>query len=161
VNWYADWNDRFSTEIRYSLNDVDFLQQAVGGKDFAEFRVELDEVDVYLGQDDSRQANEMNYEIEQLVARGSYTLNNHTITAGFEREDMQIYNLFYQHVDTEVRFDGIENFAAGQAARVYYGNAISNNEQDAAVDWGYAVNTLYLQDEWQINDRLAVTLGLR
>ena len=161
VNWYADWNDRFSTEIRYSLNDVDFLQQAVGGKDFAEFRVELDEVDVYLGQDDSRQANEMNYEIEQLVARGSYTLNNHTITAGFEREDMQIYNLFYQHVDTEIRFDGIENFAAGQAARVYYGNAISNNEQDAAVDWGYAVNTLYLQDEWQINDRLAVTLGLR
>ena len=74
---------------------------------------------------------------------------------------MQIYNLCYQHVDTEIRFDGIENFAAGQAARVYYGNAISNNEQDAAVDWGYAVNTLYLQDEWQINDRLAVTLGLR
>ena len=74
---------------------------------------------------------------------------------------MQIYNLFYQHVDTEIRFDGIENFAAGQAARVYYGNAISNNEQDAAVDWGYAVNSLYLQDEWQINDRLAVTIGLR
>ncbi|GIR83227.1 MAG: hypothetical protein CM15mP84_09750 [Cellvibrionales bacterium] len=141
INWYADWNDRFSTEIRYSFSDVDFLQQAVAGKDFAEFRVELDEVDVYLGQDDSRQANALDWEVEQLVIRGTYTMGNHTITGGFEREDLQMYNLFYQHVDTEIRFDGIENFAAGQAARIYYGNAISNDERDAAVEWGYAVNS--------------------
>ena len=71
-NWYADWNDRFSTEIRYSFSDVDFLQQAVAGKDFAEFRIELDEVDVYLGQDDSRQANALDTETEQLVIRGTF-----------------------------------------------------------------------------------------
>ena len=50
-----------------------FCSKRLAERTFAEFRVELDEVDVYLGQDDSRQANEMNYEIEQLVARGSYT----------------------------------------------------------------------------------------
>ncbi len=161
INLYSDWNDRFSTEIRYSFSDVDFLQQAVAGKDFAEFRVELDEVDVYLGQDDSRQANALDWEVEQLVIRGIYTLGNHTITGGFEREDLQMYNLFYQHVDTEIRFDGIENFAAGQASRVYYGNAISNDERDAAVEWGYAVNSAYIQDEWQITDRLELTIGLR
>ena len=116
---YSDWTDNFSTEIRYSLSEVDFLQQSVAGKDFAEMRVELDEVDVYLGQDDSRQANDLNYDIEQLVIRGTYVLGNHSITAGYETESTDVYNLFYQHTDTEIRFDGIDNFAAGQASRVY------------------------------------------
>jgi outer membrane receptor for ferrienterochelin and colicin len=158
---YSDWTDNFSTEIRYSLSEVDFLQQSVAGKDFAEMRVELDEVDVYLGQDDSRQANDLNYDIEQLVIRGTYVLGNHSITAGYETESTDVYNLFYQHTDTEIRFDGIDNFAAGQASRVYYGNALTNNELDAAVSWEYSVDTLYIEDQWQVNDRLNVTLGLR
>ena len=49
---------------------------------------------------------------------------NHTITAGYRILD--IFNLFYQHVDTEIRFDGIDNFRAGNAARIYYGNANTN-----------------------------------
>jgi len=158
---YSDWTDNFSTEIRYSLSEVDFLQQSVAGKDFAEMRVELDEVDVYLGQDDSRQANDLNYDIEQLVIRGTYVLGNHSIRAGYETESTDVYNLFYQHTDTEIRFDGIDNFAAGQAARVYYGNALTNNELDAGVSWEYSVDTLYIEDQWQVNDRLNVTLGLR
>jgi outer membrane receptor for ferrienterochelin and colicin len=50
INWYADWTENFSTEVRYSYNEVDFLQASVSGQDFGEFRIELDEVDVYLGQ---------------------------------------------------------------------------------------------------------------
>jgi hypothetical protein len=161
INLFSDWNDRFSTEIRYSHTDVDFLQESFAGKDFGEIRVELDDVDVYLGQDDSRQANDLDWEMDQLVLRGSYVAGNHIITAGFEREDMDVFNLFYQHVDTEIRFDGIENFRNGMASRVYYGNAISNNELDAAVYWGYAVNTAYLEDEWQVNDAFNLNFGLR
>ena len=161
VNWYADWSENFSTEVRYSYNEVDFLQASVSGGDFAEFRIELDEVDVYLGQDDSRQANDLDWEVEQLVARGTYIINDHTITFGYERDSSDIYNLFYQHVDTEIRFDGIDNFEQGIAARVYYGNAISNNELDAAVSWGYVIHTAYIEDEWQVNPDLRVTYGLR
>lgn len=161
LNLYSDWNDSFSTEIRYSHSDVDFLQQSVAGKDFGEIRVELDSVDVYLGQDDSRQANDLDWEVEQWVLRGSYQVGSHVITAGYEREDIKIFNLFYQHVDTEIRFDGIDNFENGMASRVYYGNALTNNDLDAAVNWGYAVNTFYLEDEWQVSDRLSLTLGVR
>ena len=161
INWYADWSENFSTEVRYSYSEVDFLQASVSGLDFAEFRIELDEVDVYLGQDDSRQANDLDWEVEQLVARGTYTMDDHTITFGYERDSSDIYNLFYQHVDTEIRFDGIDNFELGNAARIYYGNAISNNELDAAVSWGYTIHTAYIEDEWQVSPDFRLTYGLR
>ena len=161
INWYADWSENFSTEVRYSYSEVDFLQASVSGGDFAEFRIELDEVDVYLGQDDSRQANDLDWEVEQLVARGTYIMDDHTITFGYERDSSDIYNLFYQHVDTEIRFDGIDNFELGNAARIYYGNAISNNELDAAVSWGYTIHTAYIEDEWQVNPDFRLTYGLR
>ena len=161
INWYADWSENFSTEVRYSYSEVDFLQASVSGGDFAEFRIELDEVDVYLGQDDSRQANDLDWEVEQLVARGTYIMDDHTITFGYERDSSDIYNLFYQHVDTEIRFDGIDNFEQGIAARIYYGNAITNNELDAAVSWGYTIHTAYIEDEWQVSPDFRLTYGLR
>jgi hypothetical protein len=161
INWYADWSENFSTEVRYSYSEVDFLQASVSGGDFAEFRIELDEVDVYLGQDDSRQANDLDWEVQQLVARGTYIMDDHTITFGYERDSSDIYNLFYQHVDTEIRFDGIDNFEQGIAARVYYGNAITNNELDAAVSWGYTIHTAYIEDEWQVSPDFRLTYGLR
>jgi outer membrane receptor protein involved in Fe transport len=158
---YSDWTDNFSTEVRIARTEVDFVQVPRAGDAFGEIRVELDDVDVYLGGDDSRHANELEYTIDQFVARGRYQLGSHTITGGYEREAYDIFNLFYQHVDTEIRFDGIDNFRAGLADRVYYGNAISNNEADIAEAFEYAINYVYLQDEWQVNDKLTVTYGLR
>ena len=45
---FTDWSDNFSTEVRYAVNDVDFTQTPSGGLVFGEFRVETDDVDVYL-----------------------------------------------------------------------------------------------------------------
>jgi hypothetical protein len=158
---YSDWTDNFSTEIRIARSEVDFVQSPRAGSDFGEIRVELEDVDVYLGGDDSRHANELEYTIDQFVARGRYQLGSHTITGGYEREAYDIFNLFYQHVDTEIRFSGIDDFRDGLAARVYYGNALSNDQNDIAEAFEYAINYFYLQDEWQVNDRLTVTYGLR
>jgi hypothetical protein len=160
-NLFSDWNDRFSTEVRYSYTEVDFLQQSFAGTDFGEIRVELADVDVYLGADDSRHANDLDWEMNQLVLRGSYLMGDHVITGGFEREDLDVFNLFYQHVDTEIRFSGIDAFRNGQASDVFYGNAITNDELDSAVYWGYAVNTAYIEDEWQITDSVNLNFGLR
>ncbi len=158
---YSDWTPNFSTELRIARTDVEFLQAPRAGNDFGEIRVELENVDVYLGGDDSRHANALDYTIDQFVFRGRYQLGAHTITGGIEREEYDIFNLFYQHVDTEIRFDGIENFRNGLADRVYYGNAISNDQNDIAESFSYAINYFYLQDEWQVNDKLTVTYGLR
>ena len=149
VTLYSDWSDNFSTEIRYSLTDIDFLPEPTAGNSIGEVTIELDDrvingielddIDVYLGGDDSRQAYDIDWELNQLVIRGTYVMGNHLITVGYERDSLEMYNLFYQHVDTEIDFaptsdlTAIEAFEAGLADDIYYGNAITNNEFDTAV----------------------------
>jgi len=159
---YSDWNDRFSTEIGLGYIDVDNRQETVGGNDFGEIRVELEDVDVYLGGDDSRQSNDLNYDNLSIIFKGNYAFDNgHNLTFGFEREDLEVFNLFVQHTETEIRFDGIENFRNGIADRIDFNNAPSGNPVDAAAVWGYAISSVYVQDEFDLNDRLSITAGLR
>jgi len=95
--------------------------------------------------------------------KGNYTLDNgHTLTFGYEREDLEVFNLFVQHTETEIRFrGGIDAFRDGFASAIYYNNAPSNNATDAAAIWGYAIDSIYLQDEFDVNDRLSIIAGLR
>ena len=158
---YSDWTDRFSTEFRASYIELDNRQIPVGGTDFGEIRVELPDVDVYLGADDSRHANKLDYDLTSFRLKGTYDLGNHAITAGFEYETLDIFNMFVQHTETEIRFDGIDNFRNGFADAIYYNNAPSNIQEDAAAKWGYEVNTFFAQDEFQLGDRWTIIAGLR
>lgn len=158
---YSDWTDRFSTEFRLGMVDLVNRQNSIGGTDFGEIQVITDDVIVYLGGDDSRQSNNLDYTIFNIALKGFYSFDTQTLTFGYEREDYDIYNLFVQHSETEVRFDGIDNFEDGYASAIYYNNAPSNNPVDAAADWGYAINTAYIQDAISVSDKLTVIAGLR
>ena len=158
---YSDWTDRFSTELRAGYTELDNRQVSIGGTQFGEIRVELDDVDVYLGGDDSRQSNKLKYDITTLALRGVYDLDNHSLTFGYELESLGIYNLFIQHTQTELRFNSIDDFRNHFADDIYYNNAPSHIPNDAAADWGYDVNTVYFQDEFMIGDNLTIVAGLR
>lgn len=170
---YSDWSSEFSTELRIGQLDLNNRQNTVGGTDFGEIRVELDDVDVYLGGDDSRQANKLNYDVNSYAFKGDYFLGEHTISFGVERDELKVFNLFVQHTETEIRFadrldendnlisSAIDNFRNGFASRIDYNNAPSGNPADAAADWGYEINTVYAQDEFSASDKLTVVAGLR
>ncbi len=158
---YSDWSDNFSTELRVAYLEIDNRQISVGGTDFAEIRVETPNVDVYLGGDDSRQSNKLKYDVSTIALKAKYYLDGHNLTFGVEREDLSIFNLFVQHTETEIRFDGVDNFRNGFADAIYYNNAPSNIPAEAAADWGYEVNSVYLQDEIDVSDRLTIIAGLR
>lgn len=164
---FSDWSDNFSTEVRFGYVDVDPRVASVGGTDFGEITIETDDVDVYLGADDSRQSNELDYTIFNAAIKGFYQFDNHSLTFGFEREETDIFNLFVQHTDTEIDFENdfgrtaIENFRLGFASNIDYNNSPSGNPADAAAEFKYAVNTLYIQDEFDVTPKLDVILGLR
>ncbi|MCL1039272.1 TonB-dependent receptor [Shewanella submarina] len=159
---YSDWTDSFSTEMRVGYLKLDNRQNSVGGTDFGEMRVKVDGVNVYLGGDDSRQANDLNYDLFNLSLRGYYYMDNgHNLTFGYERDTLDVFNLFVQHTETEIRFNSIEDFRDGYASAIYYNNAPSGNPNDAAADWGYSANSVYFQDAFYPTDNLRVVAGLR
>lgn len=158
---YSDWTDRLSTEFHAGYLEINNRQIPVGGTDFGEMRIALDDVDVYIGADDSRHSNKLDYDVTSIALKAHYDLGNHRITAGIEREDLSVFNLFVQHTQTEIRFNGIDNFRDGFASAIYYNNAPTNNPDDAAAVWGYKVNTIFGQDEFNLTDRLTIVAGLR
>lgn len=188
---FSDWTDSFSTEIRLGYVDLDNRQNSIGGTDFGEITIETPDVDVYIGGDDSRQSNLLEYEIFQFAAKGYYNFGSHNFTFGYEREQFDIFNVFVQHTETEIDFErilavdtttwvdadgdgradagevgvtefsAIEAFRLGIAENVDYNNAPSGNPFDAAADWGYAVNTVYFQDEFEFSPTLTLIAGLR
>ncbi|QYJ02086.1 carboxypeptidase regulatory-like domain-containing protein [Thalassovita mediterranea] len=175
---YSDWTPNFSTEIRIGYSELANRQNSLGGTDFGEITIETDDVDVYIGGDDSRQSNVLNYDTLAIALKGFYTIGNHNLSFGYEQEALDVFNLFVQHTETEIDFDrssgaanagtlptgfdpAIENFRAGFADNINYNNAPSGNPEDAAADWGYEVHTVYAQDEYDFGNGLVVTGGLR
>jgi outer membrane receptor for ferrienterochelin and colicin len=93
----SQWNDWFSTEFFYSVSEMNDSQITVGPKDFGDHQLSLPDGDVYLGADDSRQANALSTESNLLKLSAQFLIGNHVITAGYDRDDLEIFNMFVQH----------------------------------------------------------------
>ena len=161
---YSDWTDNFSTEMRIGKSDVDMRQRSLdAASGFGEVQIEHGGQTIFLGPDDSRQSNDLDYDTTTFKLAGTYYLDEHVITGGYEYENVNVFNLFMQHTQGEFRFDSIDDFEQGLAERIYYNNSAgTNNPNDAAAEFGFAQHTFYLQDEYNFLDYdLSVTFGLR
>ncbi len=161
---YSDWSDSFSTEVRISKQDVDMRQESLdGASGFGEMQIRHNGTTVFIGPDDSRQSNDLDYDSFNFKLAGTYYLDAHTITAGYEYEKLNVFNLFMQHTQGEFRFRSIEDFENGMADRVYYNNSAgTNNPNDVAANFSFAQHTFYLQDQYEFTDvDLTLTFGLR
>ena len=146
---------------------------------------------VYLGADDSRQANKLRTDTNYLKFSGQLLKGNSVFTAGYEAEDNEIFNIFVQHsrggewdffddspgnpafcaaLTAQGRFDdpacslsGIDRFELGRPSRIYYGSGGgSNDPNDAAASFSNTLNSIYLQDEIFFDQHdLTVVAGLR
>ena len=188
----SDWSDNFSTEARIGFSELDATVQTQNLQGFGEVQVETyADVDgdgnftkaiVYLGGDDSRQSNKLKYDTLSIKLGGTYLLGDHVITAGYEREVTDVFNLFVQHSIGQYNFDEsntdldgnpvgcsrsrpdgcIDQFEAFSPDDIYFDNSASLNPNDAAARFESTVNTIYLQDEYSFPDHnVTLTAGLR
>ena len=164
---YSDWTDDFSTELRIGTSDFEAWVTPLGGTEFGEVQIQTEnngsQATVYLGADDSRHANKLTYSTDTLKLTGTYILGDHVISGGYEYENYDVFNLFIQEAEGEFRFSSIDDFEAGTPNRIIYENAAgSNNPDDAAANFSYSINTVYLQDEYYWLDQdMSITFGLR
>jgi outer membrane receptor for ferrienterochelin and colicin len=176
---FSNWTDRFSTELRVTDSELLNRQLSLGGTDFGEVTVTTynngERANVYLGSDDSRHANVLEHSSRNYKLAGNYVVGDHMITAGYERDELKIFNLFIQEAEGEFDFDGrsqcsssnpngcIEAFRMGIPDDIIYENAAPTNvKADAAASFEYQINTAYLQDEFTLaNGDVTVVAGLR
>lgn len=163
ASMFSDWTQNFSTEVRVGRTELDNRQNSLdAASGFPEVQIRVGSGTAFIGPDDSRQSNTLNWESQTFKFAGTYYAGDHTITGGFETEELDVFNLFVQHSVGEYRFDSIDAYEAGVSSRVYYGSgAGTNNPDDAAASFSYATNTLYLQDEFYLSDDLNILMGLR
>ncbi|TMO72220.1 TonB-dependent receptor [Pseudoalteromonas sp. S3785] len=162
---YSDWSDDFSTEVRIGKSELDATVQSLdAASSFGEMQISTEDGGtVFIGPDDSRQSNDLDYDTTTFKVAGTYYLDQHTITAGYEFEELDVFNLFVQHTEGEYRFNSVDDFENGIASAIFYNNAATTNDpNDAAASFSYAQHTFYVQDEYAFTDLDAnITFGLR
>ena len=97
----SQWNDAFSTQVYYTDTRMDDSQVTVGPKDIGDHQIEIgsfpNQKVIYVGADDSRQANQLYTDSKLLKLSGQYLAGDHIVSAGYEREDLDVFNIFVQH----------------------------------------------------------------
>lgn len=163
---FSDWSENLSTQFKISSTTQETGQDSLNGAEFPSFAVFLREVNgeenyLVTGPDRFRHGNSLDQEFLQIKALAEYTLGDHILKLGFEREEVNVDNLFAQNSEGSYVFDSIDNLRNAVASGLLYNNAITNNENDLRAIWGYKYNSVYLQDSWDVNGLLSIDAGLR
>ncbi len=161
----SDWTDNLSTEVKISYKNSPTDQIPLGGTDFGLFEIETpgdgDNGSIFLGPDFFRHANDLENDTWRYKFTADYAAGDHLMTFGLERESTDIFNLFVPGSRGSYVFDSIADLQAQTPSSLFYQNAISNNPLDGSATWSFSINSLYLQDEWTVNDTLTVLAGVR
>ncbi len=94
-------------------------------------------------------------------------MNSHLITGGYEYDTLDVFNLFIINATGTVFFGGdtsteqIANLAAGTAYEIRSGVSRTLDPNDAAAQLTRDIHSIFLQDKWDITDRMQLTYGLR
>lgn len=159
---FSDWTPNFSTEVKLAQTTQATGQNSLNGAEFFLGSVPVASGDVIaFGPDRFRHGNELDQEFLNFKVKAEYVHGDHTFKAGYEREEVDVDNLFAQNAEGTYRFDSIADLEAGVASGLLYDNAITNDENDLRAIWGYNYNSVYAQDTWTVRPDLTVDFGLR
>ena len=187
VRLNSQWTDEFSTEVRGFYKNYVRQQDPILGRGFAQFRVCTAPTSdrttagaaatafqtcpagvptVVFGPDTSRQVNQFNTESYGGLVQARLTRNDHDLRVFADIQHARLFNLFLSPtgygVDGNYYFDSLADFAAGNAQRLQYVNAVpSLDPVNAAASFHYDSYTFGIQDTWHLTDDLNLSYGAR
>ncbi|MCH8202831.1 MAG: TonB-dependent receptor [Proteobacteria bacterium] len=165
---FSDWTENFSTEIRVSRLDNHDIQNPVGGGEaqdpnpFPGIEVDDDDGNTLLsGPGIFRSANSLITQIDQLKFTAEYRSGDHTFTAGYELDQLDVFNLFVVNATGTIAFDSIADLIAGSASSIDGNGSFTGDINDAGATFSRSIHSIYIQDAWQATPNLTIQLGLR
>ena len=173
VALFSDWTENFSTEIRASRIEIEDIQNPLFGGEQqsdnpvprvaigASFANEFFGQNFASGPGIFRSANQLDTTVDQIKIAGTYNSGNHQITAGYELDSLDIFNLFVINATGTLFFNSVDDLEAGNIRAIRQNGSFSGNINDAAAAFTRNIHSLYIQDEWQVTDSLQVVAGLR
>ncbi len=175
----SDWSDIFSTEARVSYRDYKRGQVPYNGRSFGQFTVctaaqsdstsggggttgcNIGVPTIQFGPDASRQANELETKNLDIQLQAEVHSGGHAVKALFERNQIDVNNLFAQNTAGVFYFDSIADYEARRANRLAYNVPINGDINSVAAIFNYQTYTFGLQDTWDVTDTLTVQYGFR
>lgn len=165
LRMFSDWTENFSTEFRLSRIDNQDIQDPAGGGEALDadpkVRIEVANPGAISGPGRFRSANDLKTQINQLKIKGDYRAGDHTLTLGYELDNLDVFNLFADNATGTLRFATIADLAAGQANFARFNGSFTGDINDAAANFKRSIHSVYFQDSWQATSDLLLQFGLR
>ncbi|MFN3303593.1 MAG: TonB-dependent receptor domain-containing protein [Roseateles sp.] len=171
--WFADWNDVFSTEVKLSKRD--FLSMPLTRSDTPEVQLvwtttapagtQTGNRTLRFGTEETRHFNRLETETTNAYVAGNLLLDEHELKFGVDYEANDVFNAFVRRAKGQYTFQGTDPVAlylAGTASayRIQVPKA-GFTLDDAAANMGFNNLGLFLQDTWTVNKKLTVMAGVR
>lgn len=135
---------------------------------------------VQAGPGFSRSANDLRTTIEQYRAVANFDWGTHELKVGAELNRADLFNLFVQNATGTLFFRNVNDLREGllsfggtntnpTAQQLVQGGAVgaagnfsaTGNVNDAAAEFTRSIYSIFVQDDWEITDRLSAVMGIR
>ncbi|MDH3804330.1 MAG: TonB-dependent receptor, partial [Gammaproteobacteria bacterium] len=174
---FSNWTDNLSTEFKYGTKEVKNRQVSIDSST-PDFAITAGGGGlITAGGDRFRHNNQLDNESDQLRLKADYSIGDHVITVGYEREAKKTVNTFVPFTRGQYSFfpddgpdglpgtgderTGIDNFEQRNIGLVLFGGSTSGVVADAVGAFELVTNSFYVQDEWTASDELVLKFGLR
>lgn len=157
---FSDWTDSFSTEFKISNQKFDQVNGASVKN--TEAVVSVPGGTIFIGEDDNRHENQINTDRVTASLVGTWYAGDHAVKGGIEYLRHDVFNLYGKTLHGSYEFDSLADFAAGDYAEyILRRPAAGYTEADTAAALVFSQVSPFLQDTWQVTDRLSLTYGVR
>lgn len=165
---FSSWGENWETEFRWGRSDFDSTPD--NPNVFPEIVIDdfpgttrsgepTTRGELFFGRDDSRHSNELYSDITNLYLAADYTTGDHTITFGIDQEESEFFNLFLQQTFGEMTFFGTDAFFNDEIGS--FRRSVGVEGVPIAAESDFTTTGYFIQDSWDVNEKLNVTYGLR
>lgn len=181
VQLNSQWNENFSTELRYSNKETDTQQLPLGGlsvgqvdvtiNDMAEVLPGAGNAQMRFGAEINRHDNYLNVKVDTIEAIARYNLGIQDFMAGLRTEQVDVFNVFVANSLGTYTFSSYANYLAKTASGFTLTGGVDptagtvpatlGTARNGAAEFGYRLTSLYAEDRIQILPNLDVLAGIR
>lgn len=167
---FSQWTPDFRTELKFSqtsqeqdtpLNVIGPEIAVFGLRGTNRSGVPITDAAYVAGTEFNRQGNAIYVDSKSFALTGDYNLRNIVLTAGYEREESDFYNIFRSGSYGTAVFATLQDFLDDRPADIRRNVYDPVVRGDAADISDFASNGLFAQAKWDVNPRLTVQGGLR